>query len=147
MREYTQFQFRVCMAGSQASTLFSLFFILTVACLVQGQAGSAFRSKEISSFGMGGAAPHGSLHCQDSTYLLLTLCHSLGPAASFLSVQPFTDPCPFCFFKTGSHSGHPGTHCEDQASLELRYLHTSASPVLGIKGYAITPSSFYSPIN
>lgn len=28
----------------------------------------------------------GSLHCQDSAYLLLILCHSLRPAVSFLSV-------------------------------------------------------------
>lgn len=88
----------------------------------------------------------GSLHCQDSACLLLILCHSLRPAVSFLSVYLFTDPFPY-FFKTGSHSGHPGTLYEDQASLELQYLQTSASPMLGLKGYATTPSSFYSPIN
>jgi hypothetical protein len=38
-------------------------------------------------------------------------------------------------------SGCPGTHCVDQAGLELRNPPTSASRVLGLKACATTPGS------
>jgi hypothetical protein len=48
-----------------------------------------------------------------------------------------------CFFETGfplCSPDYPGTHSVDQAGLKLRNLPASASPVLGLKACATTPS-------